>query len=98
MIPISLPNSVDGLLGALLEIVRRAIDGTVPPVIVDQTNQRVLIGGTAATTANTGKMEISGGDLKVVSSGYGVVIPNRAGTVYYRLIVDADGALSVDPL
>ena len=98
MISIALPNETEGLLGALLEIVRRAIDGTVPPLVVDQTNQRVLIGTTSATTSSIGKVEVKGGDLKIVDAGNGLILSNRAGTAYYRLVVDNDGALSVDPL
>ncbi len=98
MLSVSLPNNVEDILPVLQEIIRRSVDGTVPPVVVDVANQRILIGASAATTSNIGKVEITGGDLKIVSGGYGVLIPNRAGTRHYRLIVDADGALSVDPL
>ena len=98
MLSVSLPNKVEDLLPVLQENVRRSVDGTVPPILVDVTNQRILVGASVASTTNIGKVEITGGDLKVISGGYGVVIPNRAGTQYFRLIVDNDGALSVDPL
>jgi hypothetical protein len=98
MLSVSLPNKVEDLLPVLQEIVRRSVDGTVPPIIVDVANQRILIGASTATTTNIGKVEITGGDLKIVSGGYGLIIPNRAGTAYYRLVIDNDGAISADPL
>lgn len=99
MIPVSVPSvsTGEGLISCLLEIVRRAIDGTVLPLFVDNTNQRVLIGATSATTSNIGKLEVTG-DIKVIGGGSGIIISNRAGTAYYRLVVDNDGALSVDPI
>ncbi len=41
---------------------------------------------------------INGGDLKVGSSGFGLVIPNRSGTKYFRIIMDDDGVICADPL
>lgn len=98
MLVISLPNRVEELLPVLQEIIRRAVDGTVVPLFVDTANQRILVGASEASTSNIGKVEITGGDLKVISSGYGVILPNRAGTAYYRLIIDNDGAIAADPL
>lgn len=81
----------------MLEILRRAIDGTVPPLFVDSTNQRVIIGGTSAS-ASPAKQEVTGGDIKVVDAGSGIIIANRSGTQYYRIVMEDDGRISADPL
>ena len=43
-------------------------------------------------------VNLTSGDLKIVTAGNGVVLPNRSGTQYYRLAVEDDGAISADPL
>lgn len=96
-IKISLPSSAEDILPILQELLRRAVDGTVVPLFVDDVNGRVLIGTTTASTSPA-KVEISGGDLKINTAGYGVQLSNRSGTKFYRLVVDDDGALAVDPL
>ena len=95
---LSIPQGLDpSLTILLLKILSKAIDGSVVPVFVDYTNQRVIIGGTSISAAPA-KFEIVSGDLKIVTAGSGVIIPNRAGTQFYRLIMENDGTLSVDPL
>lgn len=97
-INIGIPLLKDASLYDLLrEILRRAVDGTRKPFLVDDANQRILIGGTAAS-ASPAKVEVTGGDVKIITPGYGIIIPNRAGTAYYRLIMENDGAISADPL
>lgn len=81
----------------LLEILRRAVDGTVVPLFVDYSNNRIIIGGVSAS-ASPATIEVAQGDIKVVSAGSGIILSNRGGTQYYRLVVENDGALSVDPL
>jgi len=86
MIGISLPNKVEFLLDCLTDVIRRAVDGTVLPLIVDYTNQRVLIGSTTASTSNPAKLEVTG-DIKVLGSSNGVVQTGASGTVW-RLTID----------
>lgn len=89
--------SIDELASAILELQRRAVDGTVVPLFVDSTNQRVVIGGTSVS-ASPAKFEIASGDIKVVAAGSGIILSNRSGTAYYRILVDDDGAIAADPL
>lgn len=99
MIYALIPRLQDSALYQFLtDILRRAVDGTRRPLVVDEVNQRVLVGAAAASTTNIGKVEVTGGDVKVISTGYGVVIPNRSGTAYYRLIMEDNGVISADPL
>lgn len=94
MIQVPIPQSTDGLVSALIDIVRRAVDGTVVPLIVDYTNQRVLIGATAAQTSGTnGKVEITGGDVRIVDSGKGLIVTTPDGSKQFRIVVDNDGRL-----
>ena len=78
-------------------ILAKAVDGTRVPLVVDDVNQRVLIGTAVAQTSNNGKLEVSGGDIRVVNSGSGVIMASANGTVF-RVSVDNNGALSADPL
>lgn len=97
-LPIAIPINIDAsTYGVLQAITRRAIDGTVVPILVDYTNQRILIGSTSAS-ASPAKLEVTGGDIKIVTAGSGVIIANRAGTAYYRLIIENNGAISADQL
>lgn len=41
-------------------------------------------------------INITNGDLKIVTAGRGVILPNRAGTANYRLLIENDGALSIE--
>lgn len=43
-------------------------------------------------------VNITNGDIKVVTAGYGLVVPNRSGTQYYRILMEDNGAISADPL
>lgn len=83
------------LAQAIAEILRRGVDGTVVPLFVDAINQRIIVGATAASS-NPAKAEISGGDIKVVDGGSGVIIPTRSGNSYYRLLMEEDGTISAD--
>lgn len=49
---------------------------------------------TQMNVANT--INITNGDLKIVTAGRGIILPNRAGTAYYRLMVENDGSISID--
>jgi len=89
--------SLEELAKAIEEIQRKAVDGTIVPLFVDYQNSRVIIGSTSISSSPA-KMEVSGGDLKVVTTGYGVIVPNRSGTQYYRIMVEDDGAISANPL
>lgn len=86
MFSVTLPDTVEFLIEALEDVVRRAIDGTVVPLVVDYTNQRVLIGATAASTSNPGKMEVTG-DLKIIGASSGVVQVSSSGKIW-RLTID----------
>lgn len=99
MIYALIPKLQDSALYQLLvDVLRKAVDGTRRPLFVDEINQRVLVGAIGPSASNIGKVEVTGGDVKVVTTGYGVVIPNRSGTAYYRLIMEDNGAISADPL
>lgn len=94
---ISLPANITDAMSALSEIVRRAVDGTVSPLFVDESNQRVLIGAVAVSGSNVGKLEVTGGDIKVVDNAKGIVLNDANGTAY-RLYMDTDGAIRADKL
>ena len=94
---LALPNDPKYLLPILVELLRRAVDGTVPPLFVDYDNQRIIFGGTTIS-ASPATVEIATGDIKIVSSGSGIILPNRAGTLYYRLLMENDGAIAADPI
>lgn len=49
---------------------------------------------TQMNVANT--INITNGDLKIVTAGRGIILPNRSGTAYYRIVVEDDGVLSLD--
>ena len=97
MIPVALPNDINDVLVALQEIIRRAVDGTGVPIFVDVPNQRIIIGGTSSSSS-TSKLEVVGGDVKIYTAGSGVIIPDRSGLRYYRVLIEDDGAVSADPL
>lgn len=95
---VGVPNLKDtGLYEVLRKITQKAVDGTRSPLFVDEVNTRVIVGAVAASTA-AARFEVVGGDAKVVTAGYGIILSNRGGTKYYRLIVENDGTLAVDPL
>lgn len=95
----SIPVNVDilELASAVAEILRRGVDGTVVPLFVDSINQRVIIGNTQAS-ASPASLEIHNGDAKVVTAGSGLILSNRSGTKFYRVIMEDDGAIAADPL
>jgi len=41
-------------------------------------------------------INVTNGDVKIVTAGKGLILPNRAGTAYYRLVVENDGSLALD--
>ena len=43
-------------------------------------------------------VNVTSGDIKIVTAGNGLILPNRAGTKYYRIVMENDGAISADPL
>ncbi len=43
--------------------------------------------------ANT--INITNGDLKIVTAGRGIILPTLDGTAYYRLVIDNDGAMAL---
>ena len=96
MINIAVPNNApDEIKQLLQEILRRSIDGTVVPLFTDTTNQRVLV-GSASASATPAKMEVNGGDLKIIGGGNGLIIPTRDGTKYYRIVMENDGTPGFD--
>ena len=88
----ALPLNVSLLSVASLvqEIQRRGIDGTVVPVFVDYTNQRVLIGATAASTTQPGKLEVNG-DVKVTDSAKGLVLVATSGNIWRMTLSEITG-------
>lgn len=97
MISVSIPNTVEALLPVIQEIVRRAVDGSVVPLLVDSANGRIYIGA-STPSASPAKLEINSGDIKVVTAGSGLILSNRSGTRFYRVVMEDDGAISADPL
>lgn len=82
----SIPLSTDFIssLPSLIDLIRRSIDGTVLPIFVDYTNQRVLIGSTSASTTNPGKLEVTG-DIKIIGTSdlNGLVVADAGGTNHH---------------
>lgn len=97
-IALAIPINIDSKLYALLqEILRRAPDVTVVPLFVDYNNQRVLIGATAVGAGTAGKLEVTG-DIRILGSTAGVIMPETSGSSRtYRIQVvevpSEDGSL-----
>lgn len=66
----TLPPDYSTAIPTLADAIRRAIDGTVPPLFVDYTNKRVLIGST--TASGTATLQVFG-NIAVIASGSGYV-------------------------
>lgn len=82
----------------LMELMRRAVDGTVIPLFVDYTNNRVIIGATAISSSPVGSLEVAGGDIKIVTTGKGLLLPTRTTGKIGRVILeepDAGGNLTI---
>ena len=86
---LSLPDKIEDALSSLAELVRRAVDGTVPPMFVDYENQRVLIRSTTASAA-TSQFEIALALL--VSTGGNVT---ALGTQQYNSTANFRSAVNV---
>lgn len=41
---------------------------------------------------------IATGDVKIATAGKGLILSNRSGTKFYRILIDDDGVISADPL
>lgn len=93
IIPLA-PDYSDSLW-AFNELMRRAVDGTINPFFVDTVNKRIIIGGTSSM-GNGSPLQVQSGDIEVTTAGNGFVVPNRAGTHRYRILIENDGALTVD--
>ena len=90
-LPLSIPINIDARLYALLqEILRRSIDGTAVPLFTDYNNQRVLIGSITASTANAGKLEVTG-DIRIITSTNGLVMSAASGNLWRMTIEEATG-------
>lgn len=93
---------LDLLLPALQEIIRRANDGTITPMLIDYINQRIIVGSTTATAASTSKLLVDG-DVSVIGTASGIILPCPNGTNFARIVVenpDSNGniVMRVDPL
>ena len=99
MIYAVIPKLQDTALYQLLrEVLVKAIDGTRVPLLVDETNQRVYIGTSTASTTNAGTLEVGTGDVKTQTAGKGLIVKTPDGTKEYRIRVDNDGALVAELL
>ena len=96
MIALSIPINIDPKLFALLQdILRRAPDGTVVPLFVDYVNQRIIIGATSASAAPA-KVEVVSGSVKIVTPGYGIIVPAASGNFYMigvEEVTNEDGSI-----
>jgi len=80
MIFLAIPDSIDpALFQVLYTIATKAVDGTRTPLFVDETNMRVLVKEVAAQAANPGTLEVNG-DIRVVGTSNGILMPDAAGT------------------
>ncbi len=43
-------------------------------------------------------VNLTSGDIKIVTPGTGLILSNRSGTQYYRLVMEDDGVISADPI
>lgn len=71
--------SLTDIASMLMDIVRRAVDGTVVPLFVDYSNQRVIVGGTT-TVGNNSTVQIQVGDIEVTTAGKGIIIKDDGGS------------------
>ena len=100
---VQLPIKADNnsLSSAVLDIRRRAIDGTVVPLFIDYANQRVIVGAIATANSNA-KVQVNGGDIEVIGSTNGIILTDSGGsghTCRVRATFDAasgDWILSLD--
>lgn len=87
-LPLSIPINIDQKLYALLqEILRRSVDGTVVPLFVDYSGQRVLIGAISASSANQGKLEVTG-DIKIIGNATNGLLMSAASGNLWRLTIE----------
>ena len=77
--PIPSGATVQELAAAILEVMRRAIDGTVYPLFVDETNGRVIFFGVSSVRNGT-KVQIQAGDLEFTTAGKGVILKDENGS------------------
>ena len=91
-LPLTIPLNVDQSLYALFqEILRRSVDGTVVPIFIDYSNQRVLIGAISASSANQGKVEVTG-DIKIIGNATnGLLMSAASGNLWRMTIEEATG-------
>lgn len=75
-LPIQL-NFTD-IQATLLDILKRAVDGTVVPVFVDYTNQRVIIGATVSAGSGA-KLQVNG-DIEIIGSSNGFIVSDENGS------------------
>lgn len=80
MIPLTTPNTLtDALLATISEMLRRAVDGTIKPLFVDYTNQRVIIGGTSSAGQNA-PLQVQSGDIEITTAGKGLILKDANGS------------------
>ena len=90
-LPLSIPINIDANLYALLqEIIRRSVDVTMVPLFADYSNQRVLIGAVTASTANAGKLEVTG-DIRIITSTNGLLMSAASGNLWRMTISESIG-------
>lgn len=91
-LPLSVPINIDANLYALFqEILRRSVDGTVVPLFADYSGQRVLVGAISASSANQGKLEVTG-DIKIIGNATnGLLMSAASGNLWRMTIEEAIG-------
>lgn len=78
-VPIPITLSLNDLQAIIQEVLRRSVDGTVVPLFVDYTNQRVIIGGTASLTNNS-VFQVQSGDAEITTAGKGLILRDDGGS------------------
>ena len=71
--------SITDIISLLSDMLRRSIDGTVVPLFVDSTNQRVIVGSTVSS-GNNSLIQVNGGDIETITAGKGIIIKDDGGS------------------
>lgn len=66
---------------AIADIYKRAVDGTIVPIFVDYTNQRVIIGGSSSLGSNA-PFQVQSGDIEITTAGKGIILKDDGGTTH----------------
>lgn len=94
----SVPSDLEyDLYQLLYKILQKAVDGTIVPLFVDNSNQRVLVGA-IVSAGNNSKFQVTG-DIEVIGTTNGLIFPDKNGSGKFGRVSalrDANGNWTLD--